>query len=441
MPSPRQAAVQALMAYRKSGLSLETALDKQIKSQELDPRDAALAAKLTFGVLQNRALLDFYLSQFSHTPPEKIEPRVLDILRVAAYQIIFLDRIPARAAVDEAVQLTKVGNPKATGLVNAVLRRLAEGKNTLQEPPQGDPVDYLAIKYSHPHWLVRRVLEELGPAEAEAFLAANNATVPLYAQVNTLKAETAQVEAALQAEGIEVHCHPWLADCLVLTGTGNLAQLGPFREGQFYIQDPAARLAVLAAAPEPGTRLLDPCAAPGGKSFAAAIQMRNKGEILASDLQEKKLTQIAEGAHRLGIDMLRIRAMDARALDPGEIGIFECVLVDAPCSGLGIIRKKPEIRDKTPEEIARLPEVQLEILRGAASCVAPGGTLLYATCTILPEENTGVIAAFLAGNQEFVPEGFTLPGEIGAVPEGEITLYPHRNDTDGFFFCKLRRGR
>ena len=440
MASARQAAVQALMAYRKSGISAEVALDKQINSQNLAPRDAALAAKLTFGVLQNRTLLDFYLRQFSHTAPEKIEPRVLDILRMAAYQIVFLDRIPARAAVDEAVRLTKAKHPRAAGLVNAVLRRLSEGKNALPEPPQADFADYLAVKYSHPLWLVCRFVEELGPDGAEALLAANNAEVPIFAQVNTLQAESAQVEEMLMAEGAEVQRHPWLSDCLILTGAGNPANLRPFQEGLLYIQDPAARLAVLAAAPRPGIRLLDACAAPGGKSFASAIQMGNKGEILASDLQEKKLTQIAEGAQRLGIDILKLRAMDARELSPDEIGTFDLVIVDAPCSGLGIIRKKPEIRDKTPEEIARLPEIQLEILRGASRCVATGGALLYATCTVLPEENSGVIAAFLEGNADFATEAFTLPGKIGPVPDGKITLYPHIHGTDGFFFCKLRRG-
>jgi len=423
------------MAYRKTGLSAEMVLDKQIMGRKLTPRDAALAAKLTFGVLQNRTLLDFYLAGFSHIPVEKLEPRILDILRVAAYQILFLDRIPVRAAVDEAVELTKAANPKAAGLVNAVLRRFAENKNVRPVPPS------LAVQYSHAEWLVQRLIEELGEADAEALLAANNTEVPIYAQVNTLKVDADRAEAILQAEGVTAERHPWLSDCLILRGAGSPAKLNSFQDGLFYIQDPAARLAVIAADPKPEARLLDACAAPGGKSFAAAIQMGNKGEILASDLQEKKLKKIREGADRLGVGILRVHTMDARALDPGEIGTFDTVIVDAPCSGLGIIRKKPEIRDKTPDEIARLPEIQLDILRGAAHCVASGGILLYATCTILPEENGGVIAAFLAENPDFITAHFTLPGEIGEVPEGQITLYPHIHNTDGFFFCKLRRVR
>jgi len=432
--------VAALQAYHKAGASAETALDQQIARQGLDPRDAALAAKLTFGVLQNRTLLDFYLGAYSHTPVEKLEPRVGHILRVAAYQILFLDRIPVRAAVDEAVQLTKAKNPRAAGLVNAVLRRLSEGKDNLPELPQTDPIARLAIQYSHPRWLVQRFADELGLESAEALLAANNREVPLYAQVNTLKTDTAQVMAALEAEGVTAQPHQWLSDCLLLTHAGSPARLSPFQDGSIYIQDPAAKLAVLAADPKPGTRLLDPCAAPGGKSFAAAIRMQNTGEILAGDIAEKKQVSIQTGAARLGITIIETQTADARTLDPAEIGMFDTVIVDAPCSGFGIIRKKPEIRNKTPEEIVRLPEIQLSILQAAAHCVAPGGVLLYATCTILPEENGGVVERFLFDTKGFAPEAFTLPGEIGAVSEGQITLYPHEYDTDGFFFCKMRKG-
>ena len=418
MSSARHAAVSALMAYHSGKSSAETALDKQISGQKLDGRDTALATKLTFGVLQNRALLDFYLGQFLSTPVEKLQPRVLDILRVAAYQIVFLDRVPPRAAVDEAVQMTKTSSPKAAGLVNAVLRRLTEavGATVPGRPPPPEPPS-LAIKYSHPEWMVQRFIDLLGEDEAEALLAANNAEVPIYAQINTLKAD------AIQLDGAEPH--PWLPNCLVLQGVGNPAHLQPFQDGLLYIQDPAAKRAILAADPQPGTSVLDACAAPGGKSFAAAIQMGNKGEILASDLQEKKLAKIEEGANRLGIDIIKTRAMDARTIGLAD-PLVDTVIVDAPCSGLGIIRKKPEIRYKTPEEIARLPEIQLEILTGAARAVAPGGTLLYATCTILPEENSGVVEAFLSETTDFSIEE-------------QRTLYPHTDGTDGFFYCKLRR--
>ena len=439
MASAREIAVQALMAHRRRGAWSEIVLHNLIERAGLSARDAALAGKLCFGVLQNRSLLDFYLGQFCHTPVEKLEPKILDILRVAVYQMVFLTRIPSRAAVDEAVKMAKRANPKAAGLVNAVLRRVSERLEDLPEPPQDDLIPYLAVKYSHPQWLVARFVEILGDTGAEALLTANNADVPVYAQVNTLQTDTEQVERTLTELDIRVQRHPWLADCLILTNTGPLEGLKPFQDGDMYIQDPAARLAVLAADPQSGTKLWDACAAPGGKSFAAAIHMGNKGELIASDIQEKKLARIASGASRLGISILSTRTADARTADLGEMAPFDTVLVDVPCSGLGIIRKKPEIRDKTAEEIARLPEIQLAILKGAAQWVASEGVLLYATCTILPEENGGVIAAFLAETKNFVCEAFFLPGEIGDVSEGQITLYPHIHGTDGFFLCKLRR--
>lgn len=427
------------MRERKSGVFLEDALDRELKRYELSARDTGLASKLTFGTYQNRSLLDFYIGQFSSMPVAKLEPRVLDILRLAAYQIIFLDRIPNHAAIDEAVEQTKRGNPKAKGLVNAVSRRIAEHGDKLPEVPREDLAEYLSIQYSHPKWLVERILAELGAEGAEALLQANNADTPIYAQVNTLQADSAQVIEALQAEGIEAEAHPWLPDYILLRHTGSLTKCKPFADGAIYIQDPAARLAVIVADPKPGTRLLDTCAAPGGKSFAAGIQMQNQGEILAFDLSEKKLAHIETGAERLGLTIIQTGAMDARALDPAKTGFFDTVIVDAPCSCLGIIRKKPEIRDKTPDEIAGLPKIQSEILQAASKCVAPGGILLYATCTILPEENGDVIEAFLAQTKEFAPEPFTLPGEIGAVEAGQLTLYPHIHDTDGFFISKLRR--
>jgi len=438
MASAREIAVQALMANRKRGAWSEIALHNLIQREGLSARDAALAGKICFGVLQNRTLIDFYLSQFCHTPLEKLEPKILDILRVAIYQMAFLTRIPPRAAVDEAVKMAKQGSPKAAGLVNAVLRRVSEGRSDLPELPKDDPITYLVIQYSHPRWLVERFVDILGYEGAEALLRANNAETPIFAQVNTLQTDTDRVEGALREQEVQVQRHPWLPDCLILTGTGHLEGLKPFRDGDIYIQDPAARLAIVAADPKQGTRLWDACAAPGGKSFASAIHMGNKGEILASDIQEKKLARIEGGAKRLGISILSTQAVDARTADFGDQR-FDTVLVDAPCSGMGIIRKKPEIRERIPEELTRLPVIQLAILKGAAKWVAPGGDLLYSTCTILPEENEGVVSAFLQEMEGFVLEEFSLPGEIGLVAGGRITLYPHIHGTDGFFLSKLRR--
>ena len=233
--------------------------------------------------------------------------------------------------------------------------------------------------------------------------------------------------------------HPWLDGCVVLSRSGNLEEREAFQEGLFYVQDPASRLAVLALDPEPGMKVLDVCAAPGGKSFAAAIRMEDRGEIWSCDLHPHKKNLIQKGAERLGLTSIRARTADGKVRIPEWEGVFDRVLVDAPCSGLGVIRKKPDIRYKDPAPLAGLPQVQGTILDNAAGYVKPGGVLVYSTCTILDRENRGVTDAFLAAHPEFRRESFLLPGPAGEIPEGQITLWPQVHGTDGFYICKLRK--
>lgn len=437
--SARTVALAALMAYRRQGIFAEDALRDKITDANLDLREAALANRLCYGVMQNMALLDFYISQYAGRPIKAFEPKILDILRLGAYQLTHLDRIAPHAAVSESVEMAGQARARAKGLVNAVLRRIAENRHDLPEPPgrADDPLAYLAVKYSHPAPLVKLFADEIGIADTESLLQANNAESALYAQTNTLRTDTESLLTDLQNADISAQRHPWLDDCLIFSGAKRFYQEPLFQGGAFYIQDPAARLAVLLADPKPGSRLLDACAAPGGKSFAAAIQMQNSGEILACDIAAKKLPQIEEGARRLGLSAIKAQTADARTADFG--GEFDTVIVDAPCSGLGVIRKKPEIRYKNLAEIARLPEIQLAILQNAARQVAVGGVLSYCTCTILERENMGVVNVFLDTAKDFVLESFLLPGKWGTAAKGHITLYPHIHDTDGFFICKLRR--
>ncbi len=245
--------------------------------------------------------------------------------------------------------------------------------------------------------------------------------------------------AALEEEGMTVTAHPWLPDCLVLTGTGDLTQGRAWQTGMFYPQDPAARLAVLAAGLLPGNKVLDACAAPGGKSFAAAMTMGDQGELYACDLHAHKKALIEAGAARLGLGSITAQVLDARKPRKGWEGTFDTVLADVPCSGLGVIRKKPEIRYKPQEELAGLPALQGEILDNVAHYVKPGGVLLYSTCTLRPQENEAVVRAFLASHGGFSLEGFRLPGPMGEQPEGVCTLWPQRLGTDGFFLAKFRR--
>jgi len=233
--------------------------------------------------------------------------------------------------------------------------------------------------------------------------------------------------------------HDLLPDCFDIYGTGDIAGLEEHKTGLFYVQDAAARLSVMAAEPKPGDTVLDACGAPGGKSFAAAIVMNNSGKIYSNDIHENKLTRVKEGAKRLGIDIISTAVMDASKPDKSLVSSFDLVIADVPCSGLGVIRKKPDIRYKNLSEIEKLPETQLTILNGLAPCVKPGGVLLYSTCTVLEQENDGVIERFLHEHEEFSAESFELPSPIGEVTNGRLSLYPHIHHTDGFFVCKLRK--
>lgn len=437
----REAAMLALNACQRQGGWSDGALKKQLAAAELSGRDAALATQLCFGVLQNQMLLDFYLAKFSNIPLKRMEGKVVQTLRLGAYQMLFLTRIPHSAAVNSAVALVKAHckNPRAAGMVNGILRSMERSLQNMPVIPQGDPVAYLSTLYSHPEWLVKEFILSLGEEETAQLLAADNSQPPTTVMVNTTRTTAEALKAMLEADHVEAEPHPWLENCLLLSRTGDLERLEAFQQGLFYVQDPASRLSVLAAGAKPGMRVLDCCAAPGGKSFAAAIAMENQGEIVSCDLHPHKKKLIQAGADRLGLTIITPKTADGKVFRPEWERAFDLVLVDAPCSGLGVIRKKPDIRYKDPAPLADLPAVQLDILRNAARYVRPGGTLMYSTCTLLYRENGEVVETFLAENKAYKAEAFTLPGPVGPVQSGSVTLWPHRHGTDGFFISKMRR--
>ena len=437
----REAAMLALNACQRQGGWSDGALKKQLAAAELSGRDAALATQLCFGVLQNQMLLDFYLSKFSNIPLKRMEGKVVQTLRLGAYQMLFLTRIPHSAAVNSAVTLVKTHckNPRAAGMVNGILRSMERSLQNMPVIPQGDPVAYLSTLYSHPEWLVKEFILSLGEEETAQMLAADNSQPPTAVMVNTTRTTAEELKAMLEADHVEAEPHPWLENCLLLHRTGDLERLEAFQQGLFYVQDPASRLSVLAAGAKPGMKVLDCCAAPGGKSFAAAIAMENQGEIVSCDLHPHKKKLIQAGADRLGLTIISPKTADGKVFRPEWENAFDLVLVDAPCSGLGVIRKKPDIRYKDPAPLADLPAVQLDILRNAARYVKPGGTLMYSTCTLLYRENGEVVETFLAENNSYKAEAFPLPGPVGLVQGGSVTLWPHRHGTDGFFISKMGR--
>ena len=437
--SAREAALSVLERCRRNQAFSDALLGGTMQSAGLNLKDSALCTRLCYGVLQNMLLCDFYIDQFA-VKSQKLEPKVRDILRLSVYQILFMDKIPSHAAVSEGVDLCKKsGFARASGLVNAVLRKISDNKDKLPDIPDNDPCQYLSIKYSTPLGLVRKLNHEFGTEFTQGMLRANNEAAPLTIQVNTLKTSSEELVPLLEAKGIFVMPHDLLPDCFDVFGAGDISGLDEHKNGLFYVQDAAARLSVLAAEPKSGDTVLDACAAPGGKSFASALLMRNTGKIYSNDIHENKLTRVREGAKRLGIDIISTATMDASKPDKSLIAACDLVIADVPCSGLGVIRKKPDIRYKELSEIEKLPQTQLNILNGLAACVKPGGALLYSTCTVLEQENNGVIDRFLQEHNEFSAEGFVLPDPIGEVESGRLSLYPHIHHTDGFFVCKLRK--
>lgn len=423
----RDAALKALVACRRNGAWSDGALKELLIG--LDRRDAALASRLCYGVLQNRALLDFWIDAFAKG---KLQPVVREILRLAVYQLNFLDKVPSSAAVNEAVDQAKCfANPAAGRLVNGVLRNML--RTGLPRPED------LATRYSHPPALVDLLTEEFGEEMTRRLLESHNEAPATVLQVNTLLTNRDELLTRLLAESVAAQAHPWLPDCITVSATGNLEQLSSYREGLFYVQDVAARLAVQAAGLQPGMKVLDCCAAPGGKSFAAAMEMKNRGELISCDIHPHKIALLEKGAERLHISILTARLQDASKPVEAWKNAMDAVLADVPCSGLGVIRKKPEIRDKDLAQTERLPALQRAILETQAQYVKPSGVLLYSTCTILRRENEAVAEDFLQNHPEFALETVEFPTGSG-IPAGPMTtLLPCDHGTDGFFICKFRR--
>ena len=421
----RETALVCLNICQHQGGWSDAVLKKQLAAARLDAREGALATQLCFGVQQNQLLLDFYLGEFSNMPLKRMESKVVQALRLGAYQLLFLDKIPPSAAVNSSVALVKQvsKNARAAGMVNGILRSLERSRGHLPDIPQTDQTEYLSIKYSHPRWLVEELLAILDSDGVEKLLREHNSQPPVTAMVNTRKT----TQEALLQELPEAKPHPWMENCVILGRTGRLEELPAFQEGEFYIQDPAARLAVETAKPAPGMRVLDLCAAPGGKSFAAALAMEDQGEIIACDLHPHKKRLLEAGIKRLGLTSIQAKTQDGREFCPEWEEAFDLVIADVPCSGLGVIRKKPDIRYKDPEPLKGLPAIQLALLENAARYLKRNGILLYSTCTILRRENEDVAAQFLAGHPDFSMEE-------------SRTLWPHIDGTDGFFLCKLRKG-
>ena len=426
--TPRQLAFSLLQKVEKNDSFLNLALDHALSDCALSATDRALASALIYGVTERRITLDYQIARLSSRPTEQIEPSVRTALRLGLYQMIYLDRIPAYAAISETVSLLP---KRSAGFANAILRFFSRNPVVALPDKKDGVAEYLSVAHSVCLPLGRRLLSIYGEERAESILRAFEQPSETTLSVNTLRTSREDLLSHLP----DAKPTPYAPNGILTRGA--IRELYGFSEGMFFVQDEASQICVEALGAEPNETVMDICACPGSKSFGSAIRMRNKGQVLSFDLHAKKLPLIESGAARLGITIIKTAERDGRSLLPEMEGVADRVLCDVPCSGFGVLSKKPEIRYKNPDDMQTLPDIQAAILDNACRYVRVDGVLVYSTCTILPEENEENVRRFLDAHPEFSLTPFSI-GEL-SVGSGMITLLPDTHSTDGFFVARMVR--
>jgi len=435
----RGLALRTLIDYEKRDAYLGVLLSSRLADSGLERRDRALVTELVQGTARMKLTLDWTLRSFSKRPLEELESGVLWSLRLAAFQVMFTS-IPDYAAVDMAAQATlDVVGRRAVGYVNAVMRAFAQGCEKISFPDrETDPAAFLEARYSHPRWIVEMWISELGVEKAEALCAADNLNPPLALRTNTLRTSRESLVMALEERGMEVEEGTLSPECLLVKGSGPPADLPEFRDGLIAIQDQGAQIVGHQVDPRPGMRVLDICAAPGGKANHLAELMGNEGSVVAVDMNRSRLAMVEQAANRLGNTIVRTVAMDARELRGQLDGDFDRVLVDAPCSGLGTLARRPDARwRKRPADVESLARLQEYLLAAGSEMVSPGGIIVYSTCTISRRENDGVVEAFLDSRSgRFEPVAAPL---LKRANRPYMQLFPDTDSCDGMFAAVLRK--
>ncbi len=439
MKNARQAAFEALLKIQREGAYSNLVVDASLKENDhFDERDKAFFSNLVYGTLDRLILIDYNLSLYLNQPVRKLKPELHTILRLGTYQLLFLDKVPSSAAVNESVKLAKVNKSAfAASLVNAVLRRVADNGLKLPESEENSP-DYLAIKYSCPEWLIKMWIDAYGLDNAVALAEKALEAAPVVVKVNTLKITVDDLIWKLAEEGVIAEKIAKFPESLVLKNTGAVEDLLAYQDGYFHAQDFASQLCCKAVDAKCGETVFDLCSAPGGKTFTIAEAMQNTGCVRAFDVYQSRVDLIKNGAKRLGLDNVYTYLSDASIFNE-NYGMADRVLCDVPCSGLGIIRRKPEIRFKKANEIDNLPEIQYRILCNATKYLKDGGRLVYSTCTLNPKENDEVCDRFLAEHPDF--EAVKVFPELRRYSENDkyLTLMPHIHSTDGFFVAAFQK--
>ena len=418
------------------------AINQSVKANELNPLDTSFLSALVYGVLERKLTLEHIIRQYSSIRIKKIEVKTLVILYIGVYQLIYMDKVPVSAAVNESVKLCKALKLyKSSGFVNAVLRSLVRADKRYKLPDRTDLTKYLSVTYSVPEGIVELWRKQYGDDVTETVLKGIIGRPPVTVRVNTLKTDKGSLAKALSTRGITVKDVPFLDNALELSDTGSLESIPEFKQGMFYVEDAASQLCAEVLGAEAGETVCDVCSAPGGKSFYSAIRMKNMGKVCSYDLHKHKLKLINEGAERLGVSIIVADVRDASVAD-AELPKCDRMLCDVPCSGLGILRRKPEIRYKSDTIIDILPKLQYSILCTSAENATNGCILVYSTCTLNDSENIDVINKFLSEHRDFQPVPIELPDGLSRVidePPCCLTLLPGLYNTDGFFICKLRK--
>ncbi|MDY7223053.1 16S rRNA (cytosine(967)-C(5))-methyltransferase RsmB [Halalkalibacterium halodurans] len=445
--SVREVALETLVQIEKSQAYSNLLLNQKIKQANLEPRDIGLLTELVYGTVQRQKTLDYYIASFVAKGKRKLEDWVRILLRLSVYQLVYLDKVPPHAIIHEAVNIAKKrGHKGISGLVNGVLRSMQRQGM----PPFAaieDKVKRLAVEYSYPEWLVKRWIDQYGEEETVSICEEMLLPPKVTARVNVRKRTVEEALERLEHEGVQAK-NGVLSDDAIVVDKGTITSTRLFQDGELTIQDESSMLVARAVAPRPGERILDACAAPGGKSTHMAERMDGEGTIVSLDMHRHKVKLIEEQAKRLGLDNIKAQTLDARkAREVFADEPFDRILVDAPCSGLGVIRRKPDIKwTKREADMKAIRNVQLDILSSVANLVKPGGLLIYSTCTIDQLENEQVIAEFMEAHGEFSIDDTVLdrlPAAVQAtcnIRGGMVTILPHHFGTDGFFITCLKKG-
>ncbi len=432
MQNFREIAFTALNKIEKEGAYSNITLDSLLSKTNADTRDRSFVSGLFYGVTERKLTLDYQISLYLAKPINKLKPEVLTLLRMGAYQILFMDKVPSSAAVNESVKIAKKhGLTFASGFINAVLRKI--DRNGLKLPENENSSEYLSVKYSCPEWLINKWIKEYGKEDTVGILNSSLGAGNNYIKINSILTDECSLMEILETEGIKAEKTD-IDGCLKIDFCGKSVEgLISFKKGLFHVQDAACQLCVKALRAKPGDRIFDLCAAPGGKSYSIAENMNNEGEVLSFDIHDHRVELIKNGAKRLGLSCVKATKGDATVFNE-KLGQADAVLCDVPCSGFGIIGKKPEIKYKDPDETKSLPQIQSAILSNGSKYVKKGGRLVYSTCTLSHSENLKVCKRFIEQNNNF-----KVVKPLDDYCDDFITLMPHKDSTDGFFIACFER--